>query len=46
MSDDSFPLSDAKPGGVVRTKTRYLISDTDIDTLEVVEYLETIIPEI
>lgn len=46
VSDNTYPLSDAKPGGVVRTKTRYLINETDIDTLEVVEYLETIIPEI
>jgi len=44
VSDDSYPLTDAKPGGVVRTKTRYHISDTDIDTLEVVEYLESTIP--
>jgi len=46
VSDNTYPLSDAKPGGVVRTKTTYLINETDIDTLEVVEYLETIIPEI
>ncbi|MEL7589009.1 MAG: DUF4998 domain-containing protein [Prolixibacteraceae bacterium] len=45
VSDNSYPLTDAKPGGIVRTKTRYLISETDIDTLEVVEYLETIIPQ-
>ncbi|MDD2327427.1 MAG: DUF4998 domain-containing protein [bacterium] len=44
VSDNSYPLTDAKPGGAVRTKTRYHISDTDIDTLEVVEYLESTIP--
>lgn len=46
VSENSYPLINAKPGGIVKSKTRYLISDTDIDTLEVVEYLETIIPEI
>lgn len=44
VPENSYPLTDAKPGGIVRTKTRYLISDTDIDTLEVVEYLESTIP--
>lgn len=44
VSESSCPLTDAKPGGIVRTKTRYLISDMDIDTLEVVEYLESTIP--
>ncbi|MFV0268370.1 MAG: DUF4998 domain-containing protein [Draconibacterium sp.] len=46
VTDERYPLSDAKAGGIVRTKTRYLISETDIDTLEVVNYLETIIPQI
>ncbi|MFV0590672.1 MAG: DUF4998 domain-containing protein [Draconibacterium sp.] len=46
VSDERYPLIDAKVGGIVRTKTRYHISETDIDTLEVVNYLETIIPQI
>ncbi|MCE4564799.1 hypothetical protein INQ51_10800 [Maribellus sp. CM-23] len=46
VTDERYPLSNAKAGGIVRTKTRYLISETDIDTLEVVNYLETIIPQI
>lgn len=45
VPDSHYPLTDAKAGGIVRTKTRYLISETDIDTLEVVNYLETIIPQ-
>lgn len=40
----SYPLSDAKRGGSIRTKTRYLINESDIDTLEVADYLETEIP--
>ena len=41
---DSHPLTDVKVGGIVRTKTRFLITETDIDTLEVAEYLETRTP--
>lgn len=44
VTENRFAISDAKPGGVVRSKTRYLINETDIDTLEVVEYLETTLP--
>lgn len=40
----TFPLVDAKRGGIIRTKTRYLINKSDIDTLEVSEFLETEIP--
>lgn len=40
----SYPLVDAKRGGVVRSKTRFLINDTDIDTLDVTNFLETKIP--
>lgn len=39
-----YPLEDAKSGGIVRTKTRYLMTETDIDTLVTSEYLETVIP--
>lgn len=45
VTDDSYLITDAKAGGVLRTKTRFLINDTDIDTLDTVEYLETIIPD-
>lgn len=44
VTDDSYPLVNAKPGGTLRSKTRYLMVDTDIDTLEATEYLESIIP--
>lgn len=44
VSETSYPLIDAKKGGIVRSKTRYLINETDIDTLDVLEYLETKIP--
>ena len=44
VKGNSYPLTDAKKGGIVRSKTRYLINNTDIDTLQVKEYLETKIP--
>lgn len=44
VTEDSHPLVDAKSGGIIRTKTRYLINETDIDMLDVAEYLETRIP--
>lgn len=44
VTDSNYPLIDAKSGGIIRTKTRYLINETDIDMLDVVEYLETKIP--
>lgn len=44
VTDKEYPLVDAKRGGVIRTKTRYLINETDIDTLEVADFSETIIP--
>lgn len=43
--DDSHPLIDAKVGGLLRTKTKFLISPTDIDMLNTTDYLETKIPE-
>lgn len=46
VTDNRYLLTEAKPGGIVRTKTRYLINETDIDVLEVVNYLETKIPSI
>lgn len=44
VTEMSYPLVDAKRGGVIRTKTRFLINDTDIDTLDVTSFLETTIP--
>lgn len=44
ITESSYPLVDAKAGGIIRTKTRYLINETDIDTLEVANYLENVIP--
>lgn len=37
-------LIDAKSGGIIRSKTRYLMNEMDIDTLVTTEYLETSIP--
>jgi len=42
---DSYPLVNAKSGGIIRSKTRYLIAETDIDTLVTEAYLETVIPQ-
>ena len=44
VSEESYSLVDAKAGGIIRTKTRYRIVETDIDTLEATDYLESIIP--
>ncbi len=44
VTEESYPLTNAKPGGIVRTKTRYLINKNDIDMLNVTEYLETRMP--
>lgn len=44
LTDDTYPLVDYKVGGVVRNKTRYLINETDIDTLTSTKYTETVIP--
>ena len=44
VKENEFPLIDAKPGGILRSKTRYLITETDIDTLTVPVYLETEMP--
>ncbi|MEC3880519.1 DUF4998 domain-containing protein [Parapedobacter sp. 10938] len=44
VRDGSFTLVDAKRGGILRSKTRYLITETDIDTLAAPNYLETVIP--
>ncbi|MBL1408082.1 DUF4998 domain-containing protein [Sphingobacterium faecale] len=44
VKDKNYLLVDAKRGGVVRTKTRFLINETDIDTLDVTAFLETRIP--
>ena len=44
VTENSYPLIDAKRGGIIRTKTRYLIDEADIDTLEVITFLESEIP--
>lgn len=41
VTTSSYPLVDAMNGGIIRTKTRYLITDTDLDTLLTDNYLET-----
>jgi len=40
----TLTMVNAKKGGLVRSKTRYLINANDIDTLITPNYLETIIP--
>lgn len=40
----SYTLVDAKKGGIIRSKTKYLMNPTDIDHLLVPTFLETIIP--
>lgn len=45
VSEANYPLVNAKAEGIVKTKTRYLISETDIDTLQVSEYLESKMPK-
>lgn len=40
----TLALVNARSGGKVRSKTRYLINENDIDTLVTPEYLETTIP--
>ncbi len=39
----SYKLVDAKKGGIIRSKTKYLVTETDIDYLFRPNYLETII---
>jgi hypothetical protein len=44
ITEDSFSLVDPKHGGIIRTKTLYLIDESDIDTLVTNGFLETAIP--
>lgn len=41
---DRIPLENAKSGGKMKSKTRYVISENDLDTLVTPTYLETILP--
>jgi len=45
VDEDYYPLVDAKVGGIIRSKTLYLMTETDIDTLETTAYLETVIED-
>lgn len=45
ITENTFPIVNPKPGGIVRTKTKYLINETDIDKLEPDSYLKTKMPE-
>lgn len=45
VKEKVFSLVNAKRGGVLRSKTRFLLNPTDIDTLAGPSYLETKIPE-
>ena len=44
VTELTYYLTEAKRGGIIRTKTRYLINETDIDILEVSYFSENIIP--
>lgn len=44
VTDKTYPLVDARRGGIIRTKTRYLIDPVDIDTLDVTDFTELEIP--
>ena len=44
FTGDTYLITDAKSGGIVRTKTKFLINKSDIDELQPTHYLETIIP--
>lgn len=44
VNADRYTLEDAKVGGRIRSKTRYLITSTDLDTLVTPDYRETIMP--
>lgn len=44
VEEDVYPLLNPKQGGIIRTKTGYLMNDDDIDILFPTTYLEIIIP--
>lgn len=43
VSERSYPIENAKIGGILRSKTRFLISKNDIDAIYPERYLETVI---
>ncbi|MFV0506515.1 MAG: DUF4998 domain-containing protein [Bacteroidales bacterium] len=44
LAEDELALQNYKVGGLLKSKTRFLIKNTDIDTLETTYYTETKIP--
>lgn len=44
VEEETYPLLNPKQGGIIRTKTGYLMSEEDIDILYPKDYLETTIP--
>lgn len=44
VTEDTCQLINAKEGGIILSKSRYLINETDLDTLSPNKYLETVIP--
>lgn len=44
-TENSFLLTDAKYGGTVRVRTRYLLGANSIDTLTINDFSETLIPK-
>lgn len=45
VSENTFLLENAKPGGIVKSKTLYHMKEKDIDQLSPTYYLETVIPQ-
>lgn len=44
VTDNTYPITDGKPGGIIRSKTKYLVNPSDIDHLTATHYLETVMP--
>jgi len=45
LTESTYPIIDAKYGGVVRVRTKYLLGSNSLDTLTIENYSETPIPK-
>lgn len=45
VTESSYLIVNPKPGGIIRSKTKFLMSETDFDTLTTTKYLESTIPK-
>lgn len=45
LTESTYPIIDAKYGGFVRVRTRYLLGDNSLDTLTIENFSETPIPK-